>query len=65
MEGTQYTYKTSKAHMKFWLENLKERNHLKDLAIDWEKMKLISKKHGYRVWTGYIWFRVGTGGTLV
>jgi hypothetical protein len=45
------------------LENLKGQDHLEDLGID-EKLILewILKKLGGKVWTGFIWLRIGTSG---
>jgi len=42
-------------HTKFWLENLKERNHLEDLCID-GKMELewILGKQDENVWTEFV-----------
>jgi hypothetical protein len=45
------------------LENLKESYHLEDLGIN---RKIISEwilgKYGGKVWTGFIWLRIGTSG---
>jgi hypothetical protein len=48
-------------HTIFWLENLKGRDHLEDLAVG-RKIILyrILGKYGGRVWTGFILLRVGT-----
>jgi hypothetical protein len=53
-------------HTTFWLENLKGRDHLEDLDID-EKIILerILGKWGGRVWTGFIWLKIGTSDALV
>jgi hypothetical protein len=52
-----------KMHTKFWLENMKERDHLEDLLVDGSIiLKSILNKQGVRVWTGLIWFRIGTDG---
>jgi hypothetical protein len=45
---------------KFWSENLKGRDHSEDLCTD-EKIILewILGKWGGKVWTEYMWLRVG------
>jgi hypothetical protein len=50
----------------FWLENLKGRDHLKDLGA-YEKIMLewILGKYGGKVWTECIWLRIGTSGGLL
>jgi hypothetical protein len=47
------------------LKSLKERDLLDDLGIDGKILKWIIKKSGGRVWTGYIWVRIGAGGGLL
>jgi hypothetical protein len=55
-----------KVHTTFWPENMKGRNHKEDLDIDgMTVLKWILKKDDVRVWTGFIWLRVGTSGGLV
>jgi len=50
----------------FWLENLKGRDQLEDLAIDGRIiLEWILGKHSGKVWTGYIWLRIGTSGRLL
>jgi len=48
-------------HTKFWLLNLKRRDHLEDVSIDG---KIISEwllgKQGGKVWTGFNWLKIGT-----
>jgi hypothetical protein len=53
-------------HIKFWWENLKGAAQSKGLGID-GKMTLewIFGKYGGKVWTGCIWFRIGTSGGLL
>jgi hypothetical protein len=44
------------------VENLKGRGYLENLHIDGRiLLKLILQKYGVRVWTGFIWLRIGTG----
>jgi hypothetical protein len=39
------------------------RNHTEDLGVDGRIiLKLILGKHFWRVWIGFIWLRIGTGG---
>jgi hypothetical protein len=48
------------------LENLKGRDHLGDTDIDRMMIiKLILKKYGVRVWTGFMWLRLGFGSRLL
>jgi hypothetical protein len=49
----------------FWCENLAQRAHLIDLGVDGIRIKLISKKHDGRVWTGLIWNRLETSSGLL
>jgi hypothetical protein len=43
---------------KFLLENKSVRDHLKTLGR-WEDIKMILWKQGGRVWTVFIWLRMG------
>jgi hypothetical protein len=50
-------------HTKFLLENPKRRDHSKDLGADGRIiLEWILEKNGAKVWTGCIWFRIGTSG---
>jgi hypothetical protein len=40
----------------FWLGSLKGRDHLEDHVL---------RKQGGKVWTGFIWLRIGASGRLV
>jgi hypothetical protein len=51
-------------HTLFWLENLKGRDHSEDLNVDGKILERISGRVGRKVWTGYIWLRIGTSGGL-
>jgi hypothetical protein len=47
---------------KVLVRNLKERNHLEDLGVD-GRMALkwtLNNKQDARVWTSFIWLRIGT-----
>jgi hypothetical protein len=47
----------------FWLENLREIDHLDYPGLDGRIiLKWIFSKWDVGVWTGSIWFRMGTGG---
>jgi hypothetical protein len=45
---------------KYLWGNLKRKDRLEDVGID-EKtpLKLILKKYGVRIWSGFKWFRIG------
>jgi hypothetical protein len=50
----------------FWFEILKGRDHLEDLGIDGRIIvERILWKFGGKVWTGFIWLRLGTSGGLL
>jgi hypothetical protein len=54
-EGEVYT--------RFWIGNLREKDHLKDPSVDGRKiLRLIFKKWDVGTWTGLSWLRIGTGG---
>jgi hypothetical protein len=48
------------------LEGLKERNHLEDRGIDGRMgLEWILREIGWgRLWSGFTWLRIGTGGGL-
>jgi hypothetical protein len=51
---------------KFLLESLKGRDHLEDTGVDGRRiLKWISRKWGFKVWLGFIWFKTGTSGGLL
>jgi hypothetical protein len=48
---------------RFGGQNLRERNHLGDSSVDGKIiLRWIFRKWGVRVWTGWSWLRIGTGG---
>jgi hypothetical protein len=50
----------------FYLGNLKGRDHLEDLSVDWNIiLKWILENKCGKVWTGFSWFRIGTNGGLL
>jgi hypothetical protein len=45
---------------------MKTRDHLEDLGVDRRMIfKWIVKREDGRVWTGFIWLRIGTSGRLL
>jgi len=47
----------------FWWGNLREREHLEDPVVDRRIiLRRIFRKWNLGVWTGSIWFMIGTGG---
>ena len=46
----------------FWLENLRERDHLGERGVDGRIiLRWIFRKWDVGVWSGSIWLRIGTG----
>jgi hypothetical protein len=55
-----------KMHTIFLLENMDGRDNLVELSIDGKIiLERILGKDGRRMWTGFIWLRVGTKGRLL
>jgi hypothetical protein len=53
-------------HKRFWSGDLREIDHLEDQYIDARRiLKWIFKKGVGEAWTGFMWFRIGTGGGLL
>jgi hypothetical protein len=54
-------------HTIFWLENLKARDYSEELGVVFGKIILegILRKYNGKVWTGCIWFRIGTSGGIL
>jgi len=53
-------------HTIFLFQNLKGKYHSEDLGVDGrEILQWILGKQGGKVWTGCIWFRIGTSGGLL
>ena len=48
-------------HTAFWLENLKERDHLKDPVLDERNILKRISRGGMGEWIGLIWLGIGTG----
>jgi hypothetical protein len=66
MRGTSSAYGGGRYVYRVWWENLRERDHWGDAGIDGKIILWrVFKKSDVRVWTGSIWFRIGTGGGLL
>jgi hypothetical protein len=53
-------------HTGFWWRHLWERDHLENSGIDGRIiLRWIFRKWDGGAWTGWIWFRIGTGGGLL
>jgi hypothetical protein len=49
----------------FWLKRLRGRDHTEDLGLDGRiALKWILQKQDWRVWTGFIWLKIGTDNGL-
>jgi hypothetical protein len=47
----------------FWVKNTKERDHLGELDFEGKMiLEWILARQSERVWTGFIWLRIGTSG---
>jgi hypothetical protein len=47
-------------------ENLKEKDHSEELGVDGKIiLEWILQKEGGKVWTGYIWLRIGISGGML
>jgi hypothetical protein len=58
-----HTWKTTDVHTRFWIGDLRERDHLKDVGVDGETiLKWNLKNYNGGAWTGFIRVRIGTGG---
>jgi hypothetical protein len=57
---------TWEIHTKFWAENLKGGDCFEHLGIDGKIiLKWILEKQVGKLWTGFIWLRIGTCGGLL
>jgi len=67
MGGACSTYGGQKKCIQdFGAGDLRERDHLKDPAVDWRViLKWNFKKWDGESWTRLIWIRIGTGGELL
>jgi hypothetical protein len=53
-------------HTKFWLENLKGKDHSEDLGIEGKIiLEWILGKLGGKVWPGCIWLKISASGRLL
>jgi hypothetical protein len=53
-----------KCMQKLWLVTPNERENLEDLSVDGRILLIFSVKTEW-LWTGFIWFRVGTSSGLL
>jgi hypothetical protein len=52
--------------IKFGSENVKGRDHSEDLGVDWRIiLEWILEKETGKLWTGFVWLRLGTNGGLL
>jgi hypothetical protein len=50
-------------HTNFWFKTIKGRDYLEDPGIGWRIMlEWILATQGGKLWTGFIWLRIGTSG---
>jgi hypothetical protein len=64
--GTHWGRAEIATHTGFWWENLKEIYHLEELEVDGRiTLKLILKECNERMWTEFIWLRVGSSDGLL
>jgi len=64
--GMWHIWDRTEMHMQLWYANLKERGHLKDLGVGKRIiLQHILQKYDWRMWTGLLWLRLGTGGGLL
>jgi hypothetical protein len=62
----QHTWQRGDVHTVFWLENLKGREHTEEPGTDGKIiLEWILGKQDGKVWTGYIWLRIGTNGRFL
>ena len=58
-----YGERRGEVHTEFWLENLRERDHLEDTSVDGRIiLRWIFRKWYVGAWTGSSWLGIGTGG---
>jgi hypothetical protein len=59
--GMWHVWETREVHTGFWWGDLSERDHLEDLGIDGDSIKMDLVKWYGNAGTGLIWLRTGTG----
>jgi hypothetical protein len=60
------TLQTALVHTKFWSENTKGRDHSEYLSVDGKIiLEGMLRKYGYKLWTGFMWLRLGPIGGLL
>jgi hypothetical protein len=52
-------------YMKFWSENPNVRDQPEDLNGNGRLLECILEKQGGRVWTRFMWLRIGTSGGIL
>jgi hypothetical protein len=52
-------------HKKFWSRNLKGRDLSQNIGVDGRILERILEKWCRKMWTGFIWFRIGISGGLL
>jgi hypothetical protein len=53
-------------HTGFWWETLRDLGHLEDVGVYGRIiLKWVFKKYVGRLWTGFMWLRIGTSGGLL
>jgi hypothetical protein len=61
--GISHAWNSRKMHAKFWPENVKGKDNLKGKGMNWRIiLKSVLNKYYGRVWTGFIWLRIGISG---
>jgi hypothetical protein len=66
MSGTSSTHGRGDKSQKLLLVNVKGRDHLENSRVDGRIiLEWILKKYDGKVWNGFIWLGVGTGGGLL
>jgi len=66
LTGQGHAWARQRMHFKFWSENLKGRDNLKDISVDeMTELKWFLKKQHTRLLIGFIWLRIGTSGGLL
>jgi hypothetical protein len=56
---------TGDVHTGFWCGNPGKRNHLEDVGIDGDNIKMHLQDWDGEACTAFLWLRIGTGGELL
>ena len=66
MGGACSTYRDRSGACRAWWGDLRETDHLEELVmVGSVTLRCIIKKRDGRMWTGFIWLRLGTGDRLL